>query len=860
MTTGSIHQSLLWEQLKTAPELQSALNALRNIVEEIAVSARSVVPSYTDHSVIHMDALWGIAERVLTKSEVSQFSAAEAFILGASFYIHDLGMALAATPDGMSYIQSSTYYSRAREDCLVGGMTDIDASRAALEIASRQLHAHVAERLVSEKFPGLDRFLLENTSVREAWGSYIEQVSASHHWTIEMLEEKLGRRGRTPAPNGEEMDLGYIACVLRIVDYAHVTWERARSLDRQLRIGMVAASAVHWNAQAHITGPLRDENQLVYGSSRDISDLESWWLCYEMMCGLDKEIDTVAEYLRGRVYSRGRFSLQGVQGTASPEAFARYIIPNGFEPIDVRFRPDSLKRLTELLGGRQLYGNDVFAFIRELLQNARDAIALQRATEVACGAPRTKHKISVELTRHDDGAVLTVSDTGVGMNSETIAKYLLGVASDYWNSQDYAADYPTGVRSVMRPVGKFGIGFLSVFMEARSVEVETERVGHDRILLIMENVGRRGGMRVLPRKGVSGTTVKLNISRESADRLNQLEAIVRAKAPMLDIDIHVRADRRTQVVRAGWWRKMSQRDILMFLSEHSRVLSVAPNSGVYRGTPTEDSLYPPTWPAEIPEVSNERRRILAHSLSVLVCAYGFFVTQQHFHGYSGLVDIGEVDLDAARARMLSFNRERFTEDVLVSLRPRIVSGLDALQTTKDVPRLFGLIVYVATVYGFETLEASALAWIPTQDVHGTYQLCSVAELERRVKASGTCFLAYGKFANPWGISALAHRFLKKLDPKTLMIGVPSSGQSDPPYVSEWRGSAGPAPFREHWQRSDVFPERMIPILPVFISRVIERAGDLPEGSLLEHEWENVFQTLCIAIRLRAVDDPAPLER
>lgn len=39
----------------------------------------------------------------------------------------------------------------------------------------------------------------------------IGEISASHHWSIGMLEQKLGQRGVIPSPIGDNMDVAFIA-------------------------------------------------------------------------------------------------------------------------------------------------------------------------------------------------------------------------------------------------------------------------------------------------------------------------------------------------------------------------------------------------------------------------------------------------------------------------------------------------------------------------------------------------------------------------------------------------------------------------------------------------------------------------
>ena len=329
-----------------------------------------------------MDALWIVCDQVFTSQELEKFSIGEAFVLSAAFYIHDLAMAMAATPEGRKTLEAShSYQSCIAQLTSSHDLNEEDAKLIALRVSARETHAQNADWLVDRSLPGLDRFLVESKEIRDSWGDYIGKVAASHHWSIQKVDANLGHRGRLPDASSGAVDLGFVACALRIIDYAHINAGRASSLDRVLRARISEDSIVHWYAQERISGPRREGDLLVYASMRPITDVDAWWIFYEMATGLDREITAVADYLNSRAISVDRFSLEGVKGVRSPQAFATLVRPHDFEPVDIRFRPDSMSRLVGLLGGRTLYGDDFFAPIRELLQNARDAIHLRQAIE-----------------------------------------------------------------------------------------------------------------------------------------------------------------------------------------------------------------------------------------------------------------------------------------------------------------------------------------------------------------------------------------------------------------------------------------------------------------------------------------------
>lgn len=225
-----ITSSSLWRRLSGQDDLKSAVVALRETASALAAKSEHILPEFTDHSVKHMDALWVVAQTVLTEEEMDRISPGEAFILASSFYVHDLGMSVGATQEGRAQLESSeafhAAFARLKQ---IRGMSEAYARECAIKIASRELHAKLAESFVDQKIPGLDRYLIESIELRRLWGGMIGEVAASHHWPLRTVDERLGKRGSVPDPSSDAcvIDLGFVACALRIIDYAHINSARA---------------------------------------------------------------------------------------------------------------------------------------------------------------------------------------------------------------------------------------------------------------------------------------------------------------------------------------------------------------------------------------------------------------------------------------------------------------------------------------------------------------------------------------------------------------------------------------------------------------------------------------------------------
>jgi hypothetical protein len=439
-----------------------------------------------------MDALWGIADQVLTESELEALSYGEAFLLVCGFYLHDIGMAYAATAEGLERIRSSPQYASFKARATPELRADSSFNARALAYAVRTLHANAATELAVEPVPGTEIYLFEKFSVRGEWAATCGRIAASHHWDLEKVERELGYMEVVPLPGNRSGDIGYVASLLRLIDYAHINRDRAYSIDRAFRQPMEPESLIHWVAQEHVDGPNRDGADLVYRAAVPIVNVDAWWLYYEMLKGLDNEIRTVRRYLDRRASSHGRLSLQGVRGVTSPEEAAVFVPTAGFLPIEINLRTGSIERLVQLLAGESLYGPEPMAAVREHIQNCQDAVMLKTAIassnfdKAALSIP-----IRVAIRTTDSTPTLEVTDLGVGMTRKLMTDYLISIASDYWTSQ-FHTDFPAVTVRGFEPAGKFGIGFLSVFMLGDEVTVESNRDGGERFSLQLHGVGRRG--------------------------------------------------------------------------------------------------------------------------------------------------------------------------------------------------------------------------------------------------------------------------------------------------------------------------------------------------------------------------------
>jgi len=591
--------------------LASAYHNFRERAALIAAEIPQDLREYTVHDVSHLDALWEMAD-LIAGDQVS-ITPTEAFVLGGAFLIHDLGMGLAAWPGGLDQLREEPTWPDILANCIhrctgtvptsveLANPSD-EAVRMAKEIALRERHAFRAAELAltSWESRGSEATyrLLEDTDLRERYGPLIGEIAASHWWNIDQVAERFS--GREPigapvdCPDDWTVDELKLACLMRVSDAAHLDERRAPGFLRAVR-NPRGYSDLHWTFQGYLQRPRRASDRLVYTSARafGVDEAAAWWVCFESLQMVDGELSSVDSLLTDR--GRPRFAARGVRGIEDPSRLASYIRTDGWTPIDARPRIDNVPALVRRLGGESLYGAEPLVPLRELIQNARDASKAYFRVIGDHARP-----IQVELTSDEEGVFsLTVNDFGVGMSSAVLSRTLLDFGQSYWGSDLMRREFPGLSATPFSAIGRFGIGFYSVFMLGDDVKVITRRYDEassdTRVLHFQDGVSARPILRPAAASeirhfGGTSVTVRLRqlpeeeggLLRLGRSRLFTLAEACGFMAPALDVDLESRTGTEafTVVVSADDWKTMPGVDLLRRIAEYPSYGGVFPRAHV----------------------------------------------------------------------------------------------------------------------------------------------------------------------------------------------------------------------------------------------------------------------------------------
>lgn len=466
-TLGKSHQNVI-------PLKESYLQARERVVSQLE-KIKHEFPKLSVPSITQIESLWNVADTIIGKNY--NINPLEGYILGMAFLMHDTALSNFAISDKVILRNTpewkDVYFEITDKEDKQVFMDECDAA------AIRILHKRNCKQLQLES----DEIKNSLSIVDDASDEYLKRyrdlicrIAASRFWDIDDVEKKLsGQDNPMPKmPIEWTINTLKLACILRCAiaghfDDGYVPENLYQSLDTN------GVNREYWEKNiclSQVCKDSKDKTKLCFSSEPfKRIDFAAWNVAYDAVRLFDEEIKKSNHLLIANDIKE--FPCNGVSGTSSKEDFSKYVKTLGWQPYDFGVHTSNVKSLIENLGGSKLYGEDnlLLVALRELIQNARDAIQARRIMD---DCPE-EGQVTIRLKEEEGKRWIEVEDDGIGMSLDCIKNHLLDFGSSYWKSNLVRFDYP-GLRSKrFKSIGKFGIGFYSVFMVAKSVVVITRR-------------------------------------------------------------------------------------------------------------------------------------------------------------------------------------------------------------------------------------------------------------------------------------------------------------------------------------------------------------------------------------------------
>ena len=527
-------------------------------------------PEYTDHSDKHVEEVLVTADAIITDAAHERLKPRDAGILVLAILLHDLGMHI--SEDGFASLISADqevtikrldnkkwhelweeFFSEAKRfdgktlNRLFGSADPVrrpPADKQELTRRDRLLigeflrrnHARLAHEIALVGFPGPeDKRLHIGTEVDEKLRDLAGLVARSHNYSVREMLPDL--RDTFHERDYKGIHAVFLMVVLRIADYLQVQEERAPSSQLLVSKLRTPVSQREWKAHAAVENITleHDDPEAIFVKASP-PDVGSYLRLRQTLSGLQTELDTSWAVL-GEVYGRFKglsdfgIALRRVRSNLDDTAKLAAQMP--YVPCEAQFRAADAELLKLL--AEPLYGTEPHYAVRELIQNAVDAVLELSDTLKHSGDPPPKERshtsdVKVELRAEKEGSVLEVSDCGIGMTKGVLLDYFLKAGASYRRSDEWkgAHEDPSGHSRVLRS-GRFGIGALAAFILGNDISVSTRHVHDTRGLQFSGNLDSEHlELRYIDR--TVGTTVSIQLKEEIAERLRgemELESFVR---------------------------------------------------------------------------------------------------------------------------------------------------------------------------------------------------------------------------------------------------------------------------------------------------------------------------------------------
>ncbi len=437
---------------------------IRAIVGQINL----LFPQYTPHDdQYHLRNLFHVADVILGSQQIESMNSVELFVLACSIYGHDWGMAISDSEKDYIVTGQKPECMTDEERRLLQWDRDMFSKFALnnnlyLETATspndidlsiwqeyvRQTHAIRSGKRTEKYFDSIDGGIAEA----------IMRICESHTLTFEELKDPI--YPVTFSILREQVNLRALAIYLRLIDLFDLAKDRTPYVLWKYVAPRNSDSTMEW-AKHRALQPVTCSDYLggrsihVDGSTND----------YEVFAALEDlrqycevQLKNCNDILSRMNDPRHKLDLYKVYWS---------VAARGFKPVSIQFDFDR-ESMFDIISD-EIYQNNSYVFLRELLQNSIDAIKFRRAIFERKGISANIGKIQVTVEHCKNGDVLVIwKDDGVGMDEYIVRNYFAVAGKSYYRSKDFERE---GFE--INPISYFGIGIFSCFMVANGIEIET---------------------------------------------------------------------------------------------------------------------------------------------------------------------------------------------------------------------------------------------------------------------------------------------------------------------------------------------------------------------------------------------------
>lgn len=559
--------SVLYNKVKQRGDIKfnyfGKLDDFSRCVSQEVRQINELFPEYTPHDEnYHLSRLFHVADTVLGKERIESMNSSELYVLALALYGHDWGMAVSSNEKQYIVTGKSTEGSEkvgVREldedrNRFVGFLweqnVDINTIKNVDDINTdlwreyvRKTHALRSGDKVRNFFQLIDGGLSEAVS-RVCVGHWLD-IECLTNYQMYPMDFSVLR---------EPINLRALAIYVRLIDLLDIAEDRTPYVIWKYVDPKNPYSRMEWEkhrALQPITCPNYLEGRIIRVDGRT-NDHNVYAALEDLRIWAESQFKECSNVLASMNDKRHMLDIYHIDWR---------VVASGFKPISIQFEFER-NRMFEILSS-EIYNDNYYVFLRELLQNSIDAIRarhqLLRQKKVGTDGVGVI-RVTVEH-QEQQNSIITWQDDGIGMDEYVIRNYLATAGKSYYSSIDFERE---GLN--IDPISRFGIGVLSCFMVADRVEIETYKdpymlQGSVPLRVTIPDMRKQFRIEVLPvHQATPGTTFKIFVDGKkfSEKSSNELSGYLRVTdylayiAGFVEFPIIIKEqDRKTVIVSAN---------------------------------------------------------------------------------------------------------------------------------------------------------------------------------------------------------------------------------------------------------------------------------------------------------------------
>lgn len=210
-----------------------------------------------------------------------------------------------------------------------------------------------------------------------------------------------------------------------------------------------------------------------------------------------------------------------------------------------------IKQLLDIITHSLYTSREVF--LRELVSNASDALDKLRFEQARSTDIKDPDlELSIAITADKDKKILTITDTGIGMTREELIRNIGTIAHS--GSAEFIRQAMADKENSSNIIGRFGVGFYSVFMAADKVTIRTRSFRPDAktVEWVSDGLGTYT-IAELEDDAPRGTAITVQLKEDAAEFAdkNQITSIIKKHSNFISFPILVQEE-KVNTVPALW--------------------------------------------------------------------------------------------------------------------------------------------------------------------------------------------------------------------------------------------------------------------------------------------------------------------